>query len=236
MVYNWYELYQWLWPTQCVICLGPGCYALDICSPCRDQLPRNTSACVICALPLPRAAPAASICGRCAVKPPGFRQVLAPFLFKAPIDALVADLKFAGHLRTGKLLGDLLAAQAVHAPQPQALIPVPLHPARLRSRGFNQSHEIALHLARKTRIPILTSQLTRHRETPAQSRSNRQQRLTNLRAAFRCAGAEGLVHVAIVDDVVTTGATADAAAWELRRCGIKTVDVWAVARTPAECG
>lgn len=232
MVYKWREIYQWLWPTQCIICLGPGRYPHDICSACRDQLPRNNSACAICALPLPRAIDGASVCGRCAVRLPAFRRVLAPFLFQAPIDALITDLKFARQLRAGKLLGDLLAAEAVHASQPQALVPVPLHPARLRSRGFNQSSEIALRLARRLHIPILTGVLTRIRDTPAQSRLDRQQRRKNLRAAFCCPQANGLDHVALVDDVVTTAATVEAAARELRRCGVNTVDVWAVARTP----
>lgn len=232
MVYKWSEICQRLWPTQCVICLSPGCGGNDICLPCRAQLPRNSHACVICALPLPTAAPGGSVCGRCMVKPPGFRRILAPFLFQTPIDALISDLKFGGQLRAGRLLGDLLAAEAAHAPRPQALVPVPLHPTRLRARGFNQSNEIALRLARRLQLPVLNRALSRYRQTPAQSQLDRKQRLKNLRAAFRGQGVIELEHVAVIDDVVTTGATADAVARVLRHCGVKVIDVWAVARTP----
>ncbi len=236
MVYNWSNYIQALWPSHCLLCGAPGRPGVDLCRPCQDHLVRNTHPCARCALPLPAPAPAGSLCGACQRHPPSYDRVLAPYRYQAPLSQLIVALKYAGRLASGRLLGQLLAAElgaatALRLTPPQALLPVPLHRRRLRSRGFNQAAELAGWLSRELRIPLALDALRRVEDTPAQAGLHRAERLRNLRGAFRWVGPAGLRHVVLIDDVVTTGATAEALARVLRQSGVDCVELWAVART-----
>ena len=158
--------------------------------------------------------------------------VVAPFQYRFPIDRLVQRFKYGGDLAVGNWLASQLAARARGAAQPQLLVPVPLTHARLRSRGFNQAAEIARVVSRSIRVPARMRSLERTREGASQSGLGRRARRANLRGAFRCTRSLAGLHVALVDDVVTTGATASAATAALLDAGAARVDVWAIARTP----
>jgi ComF family protein len=150
---------------------------------------------------------------------------------------LVGGIKFRARMNLIRLLGNLLADAllsadgAVPAEQPQAILPVPLHPARLRQRGYNQALELARVVGRRLSIPVDASSCQRTRATRAQSELEERQRLQNIRGAFATTGRLPR-HLAILDDVVTTGATVSELARALHRGGCERVDVWTLARTP----
>ena len=155
-------------------------------------------------------------------------DIYAGFAYQSPIDELIQGFKFNEHLHYGRLLANL-SLPALPATRPTALIPVPLHKSRLRQRGFNQAQEIANFWGRQLSIPVLGNALHRHRATYMQSTLKAAERLPNVADAFR---ARGVIpaHVALVDDVYTTGATCTSAAQELIANGAQRVDVWCLAR------
>jgi ComF family protein len=156
----------------------------------------------------------------------------APFRYGWPIDALVRGFKYHGRLAHGRVLGTLLADAALESPvaMPHLLVPVPLHPSRERERGYNQAWELARVVARRLGLPADPTLCVRTRATPPQATLDAAARRANLAGAFEVARAPGVAHVAIVDDVLTTGATAAALAGALRARGVERVDVWTVAR------
>lgn len=227
------KLQQIFLPPACLLCESAGSGALDLCSSCREALPRNRSACGCCALPLPEGTPAGSLCGRCSRNRPPFHRIVAPWRYEGPIAELIRQLKFHRKLAAGRTLGLLLAEELAAEPgRPQLLLPVPLHAQQLKTRGFNQAAEIAYTLSRTLNIPWSTRLLRKRRPTAAQHDLDRRQRLANLRGAFQYLAAVDYRHVAVVDDVVTTGATATEVARALKQAGVEKVEIWAVARTP----
>lgn len=217
-----------LLPPRCLVCGEAGSGGLDLCAACRDALPVPTAACRRCALPLPEA----GVCGPCQRRPPPLDEVRAALLYAAPVDRLLPRHKFHRDLAAGRLLATLMAAAFAEAERPQALVPVPLHRARLRERGYDQALELARPLARRLGLPLLDGRLHRVRATAAQSALDATARRTNLRGAFAVRGGPLPAHVALVDDVMTTGATLHAAAQALRRAGVVRVDAWVCARVP----
>lgn len=240
-----------LFPPTCVLCGAPGVTGLDLCAGCRADLPINTPACPRCAKRLPvrliepsheqqatddRQAldrPAAMLCGTCRDDPPPFLRSHAALRYQGPVQHLIADLKFRGRLDLLRLLGHLLA-QSIDASgqdRPDLILPVPLHPKRLRARGFNQSWELARILGRRLDIAIDDRTCRRIRNTAHQLGLERQQRLHNLEGAFAATRALDGQHLVVLDDVVTTGSTVSEIAQVLLGAGCARVDVWAVART-----
>jgi ComF family protein len=216
-----------LWPGHCLVC-GEPCPAEGLCPACRQTLPWNRSACLRCGLPLPLAATA---CGHCQRRPPPLTVAHAAFRYEPPLDRLLPRLKFHQDLAAGRLLGGLMAEALSDAERPDVLIPLPLHNNRLRSRGFDQTLELAKPLARTLRIPLLDDVLIRIRETAPQSRLDAPARRRNLRRAFAVNPHIALpAHVVLVDDVMTTGATLHAAANVLLHAGVLRVDAWVCAR------
>ena len=232
LVNGWFaRLSQHLLPACCVLCGGSGQRDLDLCQPCRDGLPHNTSCCARCALPL--AAPAAE-CGACIRRPPAFDAAFAPFRYDYPLDRLVQRLKFSADLAAGQVLGRLLALHLDPAAIAcDALVPVPLHRSRLRARGFNQAQELARPLAGALGLRCRPGWLARARDTAAQSGLDAPARRRNVRAAFAAhAGVAGR-RIALLDDVSTTGATARECARVLKRAGATRVVLLSVARAAA---
>lgn len=235
MVYNWLNYIQpILYPSTCLLCGAGGSTGMDLCPGCLADLPRNRHACTACALPLPDSAPDGSLCGACQRKAPVFDRCLAPFRYEGVLPHLVTGLKFHGRMNYARLLGDLLSEILDISPAvfPEVIIPVPLHPSRLRERGFNQALEIARSIERNFGVELDTDSVIRHAATTAQSGLDARQRRRNLRGAFVVNEALPFRHVALFDDVVTTGSTVTELAKVLKRSGVKRVDVWAVARTP----
>ncbi|HJS21946.1 MAG TPA: ComF family protein [Steroidobacteraceae bacterium] len=222
-----------LLPPYCVLCGGAGQRpVLDLCEPCAAELPWNRVACARCAAPLPAGTPAGSLCGDCLRRPPRFARALVPFHYAYPLDRLVKDFKYHGRLAYGRVLGTLCVQHLrAHAgPLPELLVPVPLHPARHRERGFNQSGEIARHVAATLGIALDERLCRRARATVDQTTLSARERRQNLRGAFVLERKPAARHIAILDDVLTTGSTANELARTLLRGGVKQVSVWAVAR------
>jgi ComF family protein len=183
---------------------------------------------------LPLAGSHAVRCGQCQRLPPLFARSVAPWLYQAPLDYLLKALKFHGRLTAARLLGDLLGEVLVQRPdpRPQAIIPVPLHPSRMRERGFNQALELARPLARRLGIPVLAGAVRRVRPTPPQMQLDAASRRGNVRGAFVVTRTIPLRHVAVLDDVMTTGSTVTEVARILHAAGVEEISIWACARTP----
>ena len=236
MVYNWLKNIQSLiYPPTCVLCGADGAFGRDLCTGCHSDLPHNHHCCSICALPLPESA-AGLVCGRCSRKRPLFDRCLAAFHYTSPADELIQALKFRRRLSHARLLGNLMADYLERRldsdEHPDLLLPVPLHPRRLRERGFNQAIELARPIAQRFNIPLFHSACRRTRVTPLQTGLSALERRRNLRNAFTLSRFGHRDYVAIIDDVVTTGSTTNELARVLKRSGVARVEVWCACRTP----
>jgi ComF family protein len=219
-------------PPHCLLCGQSGAGQRDLCAACAADLLRNRVCCPRCALPLEAPAP---LCGECLQAEPPFASACTPFIYAPPLDALLTRLKFGRNLAAGRVLSELWLGAVREAPPlvPQALIPVPLHDDRLRERGYNQALELARPLAHAFDTALRYDVLVRTRATSAQSDLDADARHRNLRGAFAVAPNATLpAHVALFDDVMTTGATLRECARTLVSAGVARVDVWAVARAP----
>ena len=173
------------------------------------------------------------LCSACQHDPPPLAEAHAAFLYAFPLDRLLPRLKFHRDLAAGRLLAQAMAAAFAGCERPQALVPVPLHRARLRQRGYNQALELARPLGRMLGLPVRPGLLLRSRDTAAQSRLDAGARSANLRDAFGVpARIRVPAHLVLVDDVMTTGATLNAAAEALLEAGADRVDAWVCARAP----
>ena len=216
----------WLFPLRCVVCGEAGVDGRDLCRSCHDALPWQGPACPRCALP----APAGDTCGRCLQSTSPLACVRAVFDYAFPLDRLLPRLKFHHDFAAGRVLVQCMAERLGGLPRPDAVVPVPLHRARLRRRGYDQALELARPLASALQLPIHTGLLQRSKATTAQSRLDADARQRNLRGAFAVSGCTAPEHVVLVDDVMTTGATLEAAARVLRQAGVQRVDAWVCAR------
>lgn len=213
----------------CVVCgveqgdpVCPGCLA--------DYFPVATPRCAVCGVRLPSVAHIAR-CGRCLHHPPHFSATLVLADYAPPVDGMVMALKYHGRLDLAEAFGRLLALRAAWV-QFDAVLAVPLAPARLRERGYNQAQDIARALARCLHRPLLSDALQRVRAGPPQQGLRLAQRRRNLHGAFAAPRPLALRHVLLVDDVLTTGSTLDEAAGCLRRAGVGRVSAAVAARTP----
>ena len=230
----WHALRRWLLPWRCLLCGAPGADGVDLCTDCAAELPRNRSCCARCALPL--AVPAA-LCGECQRHPPPWDAAWSPFRYGWPLDRLESRYKFGADLAAGRVLSLLWQREPCPIRLPQLLLSVPLHRSRLRQRGYNQALELARPLARSLDVPLRHDVLQRVRQTEAQTELDALGRRRNVRGAFALhAGVELPAHAAILDDVMTTGATVAECARVLKRAGVRRVDVWALARAPSPRG
>ena len=222
----------WLLPLRCLACDGRGHDGMDLCPACLRAMPWMPPACRRCALPLGDA-DAGALCGACLVQQaPTIHATRAAMLYAFPLDRLLPRLKFHADFAAGRVLARLMAQSLQAAERPQALVPVPLHASRLRRRGYDQTAELARPLARMLDLPLRAQLLSRRRATQAQSRLDEGQRQRNLHGAFAVGDGPLPAHVALVDDVMTTGATLRAAAGALRAAGVQRVDAWVCARVP----
>ena len=176
--------------------------------------------------------PAPEVCGACLRHAPAIDAALAAFEYRFPLDRLVQRFKFAGDLAVGRWLGEQLALAVAGADRPDLLVAPPLSPSRLRERGFNQALELARVVASSHRIPLAIDAVEKVRETPPQPGLGRRERQANMRDALRANGRWPGAHVAIVDDVMTTGATVEAMALLMKAAGARHVSAWVAARTP----
>lgn len=221
-----------LLPPRCLHCGAPGADGRDLCADCRGSLPHNACACPRCALPLAQPAPA---CGRCIKRPPPASAALAPFVYADPLDRWLPRFKFARDLAAGRVLADLVLEDPrlpAVVEGIDALVPLPLHRARLAERGYNQALELARPLARAFDLPLRQDWLQRVRATAAQTGLDARARRRNLRGAFAASAAMCGQRVLLIDDVITTGSSMLEASRACRRAGAIEVRVLAVARAP----
>ena len=212
-------------PVACVLC-GAMTRGAAICAACDAALPRLTQdRCGRCALPL--AEP--GVCGACIRAPPAYDAVTAPYTYGFPVDALIHAYKYGGRLALAPLLAGVLARTVTR--EVDAIVPMPLSPGRLRERGFNQAQELARDVGRVLGLEVLPHACRRPRETPPQAALPWKMRAKNVRGAFVCDIDLTGRRIAVVDDVMTTGATLNELARVLTRAGATEVRGWVIART-----
>jgi ComF family protein len=213
-------------PQACALCAAPSDAAL-LCDDCTHDMPRIAPACPRCALP----SPDGSECGACLATPPPFAATVAAWRYAFPADKLLQAFKYGGRLALAAPLAVALeaAVRARDAPLPQHVIAMPLSPRRQRERGFNHAHEIARRVAARLDLPLVPG-FRRTLDAPPQAGLTLNERVRNVRNAFVSPGLGG-ASVAIIDDVMTTGATLRAAALAAQAAGAARVEAWVVART-----
>ena len=210
---------------DCLLC-GATSGNTVLCTACIADLPRLAALhCPQCALPTPHG----ERCGHCLAKPPHFDATVASFSYDFPLDKLVQSFKYAHRLALGTWLGEQLAADAQDC-QADLIIPLPLHPLRLRERGFNQALELARPITSAHGLPIDTQICSRIRHTPAQAELPWRERVKNMRGAFHCTGDLTGKKIVLVDDVMTTGASLNECARTLKLHGAARVTLLVVAR------
>ncbi len=203
----------------------------DLCGPCWDSLSHlPPGRCPICASLVAENL----VCGACLADPPAFAHVVAAASYAFPVDAMIHSLKYQANLAMAPILANLLMPQIDPLTFPDFIVPMPLHPTRLRERGFNQALEIARHIVKKTGIAMLPNACKRVKNTASQTGLPWKEREKNIRGAFACEMDLTGKHIAVLDDVMTTGATLNELARVLRKCGAVKVSGWVVARTLQE--
>ena len=217
-------------PQDCFLCGVAGQRAI-LCGACEDNLPRLPSACCpVCSLPTLDGL----ICGRCLKKAPAFDDSVAAFDYGFPVDVLIRQFKYSHQLALGPWLAERLLVRLSGMPLPKAALAMPLSRARLHERGFNQSLEIAKPLCRALGLPLLPHACERIRDTESQTTLPWKERAQNVRGAFACREDLAGKHIAIIDDVMTTGASVNELAKTLKKSGAARVSAWVIARTRLE--
>lgn len=216
-----------LLPQSCILCADASGNN-PICPACENDLPfHRQPCCPVCALPSPQA----EICGQCLRHPPSFDATIAAFSYAFPADALLRALKYREQLQIAELAANYLASKLAARRHPDLVIPMPLHPQRLRARGFNQAAEIARKIARILALPMAADAALRIRATPPQAGLPLKQRKKNIRGAFAASLDLTGKRIALIDDVMTSGASLDELAKTLKSAGAANVECWIAART-----
>ncbi|MHB0990225.1 MAG: double zinc ribbon domain-containing protein [Burkholderiales bacterium] len=226
-------------PQNCLLCnIMAGAHAL--CDACLADLPLHREpACPVCAHPSASGAPSdtklpdpgsGEICGACLKHPPRFKHCLAAYTYRFPLDKLIGALKYHQQFALVDILTAPLIALASAGALPDALVAMPLHPRRLRERGFNQSLLLARRIARQLHIPLLETACRRVRDTAPQTTLSVDERRSNLRNAFICPEKITGKRIAIIDDVMTSGSSLDSLSRALLKAGAVEVECWVSAR------
>lgn len=229
------RIYNHLLPSICILCGHPHPSSQAICVPCQNDLPILTHRCPRCAQFL-SATNAITVCGACQKKPPPFELAYALFPYQAPVIKLIIALKFYHQLHYAKLLGELLVQKIrfdwyKNKPFPELIIPIPLHPKRLRKRGFNQALEIARPVAKSLGIAMDINHVKRIKNTQEQSRLAASERQSNMADAFIANRDYTGLSIAVIDDVITTGYTITEFCKVLKASNNpKSIHVWCCAR------
>ena len=234
-----------LFPCHCRICGQINAELL--CESCFAKLEYDEHCCVQCGELLPTPHGESLVldrCGHCIAQPPPFERTVFAYRYSGPMVELIHQFKFSEQLILGRLLADMIVArmqEQMSGNLPDALISVPLHPSRLKERGFNQSHELARHIGKALDIPVYKNVLIRKRATSSQSGLSKAARRRNIQGAFelsRKANKSNLEgkHLGLIDDVITTGSTTISAAKTLRRTAPGNVCILATARTQKALG
>lgn len=222
---NWRHRPQQRLAAPCLLC-GTPTPAAGLCADCRADLPwLDDPVCACCAHPLSLP----GLCGRCLAEPPHFDGVVAACRYAYPLAGLIQAYKYGGRLAAAPALAALLADRVTR--HPELIVPIPLTDQRLRERGFNQALELARALGRRLQVPVAARLCVKTRDTVPQTQLPWQERRRNIRGAFVVEGDLAGRHVAVVDDVLTSGATLGELARNLKRAGAATVTGFVIART-----
>ncbi len=225
-----------LLPSACLLCghrLPHPAAATGFCPTCCAGLPRSAPAhCPVCAVAFPSRSPASHRCESCLRHPPAFLRVHAVGPYAGTLKEAIQHFKYHGQLPLERPLGMLLAAtlRTAALPRPDLVMPVPLHLDRLRARGYNQALQLARQVGRQVKAPVVADQLQRVRATAPQQGLAATTRKQNLRGAFAVRQRLSGQRILLVDDVLTTGATARECAAALRAAGAAVIEVAVVGR------
>jgi ComF family protein len=221
------SFFNHVFPRTCLLC-GGRAGSRTLCPGCVNELPwHDAPQCPRCATPTPNSA----LCGACLKHPPAFDRAHAALSYLFPLDRLIPRLKYHGELAVAPVLGECLADASKARPRPDLLLAMPLHGRRIRERGFNHATEIAREVARRLDLPLDTGRCRRIRDTPAQMGLPHDARRRNVRGAFGCSEDLAGLHVAVIDDVMTTGTSLNELAATLKQAGVREVSCWVAART-----
>ena len=246
-----------LFPGICLLCGADTNRSMDLCIDCEKDLPANNRSCLRCSIPfntnclppnhsvndhladdhqIDNRLINSHVCGACIAHPPSFDRCLAPLRYEFPVSPLINRYKYQGHFCSGAVLADILLAGLLRDQnqKPDLIVPVPLHWQRQIFRGFNQSQWLSQYLGRRLSICVDAHLLKRCRSTPPQQGLKRTQRQKNLKGAFQVNRPVEGQHIALVDDVVTTGSTVSELSLLLKKAGAAKVEIWCLARTPLE--
>ena len=223
-------LLEWVAPPCCLLCRLEVEYRHGLCQGCWAKLPVNEIHCERCALPMAHE----SLCGHCQRCPPVFDSVIAPLCYQDPIDQMLCALKYHQQLSFARTAAGLITDTVRESgePRPDLLVGVPMTHRAVRKRGLNQAVFLARLIGRQLGIPVKSTLIKKLRETDRQSTLNASKRQRNLKGAFHCKGSLEDKHIALVDDILTTGATANEISKVLKVAGANRVDIWVCARTP----
>ena len=222
---------NWLLPR---LCINYKCELTKnesiVCASCYESLPFQSHNCQQCGQSY---SSNTDHCGRCLSKPPSFDQCFCPFEYKSSIKELICQIKYRERPELAKSAAILLANELRQQEMnlPNALIAVPMHPKRLNERGFNHSQLIAKHLSKELGIPLLSNTLIKSKHTQTQASQSLKQRQKNVLGSFKVKKNLMPEHLAIIDDVLTTGATAEEIAKILKKNGVDYIQVWGIAHT-----
>lgn len=225
---------QSLITLSCLLCRNTCQWPDRLCRGCIDSLPRIRHACMLCSEPLPHR-DSGHLCKTCQQRGRAFDRCISAFLYQSPVSDILQCLKYRSQLAFAHPLATQLAntlqTHYGNGPFPEVILPVPLHRKRLWQRGYNQSTVLACHLSRRMMIPADHRLLKRTRTTLPQLKLTTDQRRSNVRGTFTCKRHHHQ-HVALLDDIVTTGATVEEISRLLKQQGVRHVDIWCIARTP----
>lgn len=221
--------------SRCWLCQQPLQLAKHgICSLCLDQLPAIPSCCPRCGLP---SSHSHQPCGRCLLKPVGWQSLVFAQVYQPPVSTLLLRFKFSATPELAVPLARLLLLRWLErwrdgsVVKPQVLLSIPLHLSRYRQRGYNQAELLARPLAHWLGCEYFPEALQRLRATPAQQQLSERERKRNLQQAFRCTQKLAGKHIALIDDVVTTGSTISEVAKLLNKEDIASLQIWCICRT-----
>lgn len=227
------QIQQWLLPNICCLCEKQSQTDRDLCLSCQETLPWVEDRCFRCGLELEDFKDSIC-CQQCREDPPEFNRLCTLFSYESPITKLVMGLKFGERLAYGRILGELLADAVFERwykqDLPEAILPVPLHIDRLRKRGFNQALELSWPVHKRCKIPVLLTTCVRVKNTLPQAKLDKSRRKRNMQGVFQLQSTLPFTHIAIVDDVVTTGSTVQALCRVLKEAGVQQIDVWCICR------
>jgi ComF family protein len=230
-MFNSSKFYNFLFKQNCLLCASPEANSHAVCRACLNDLPWHPkTACPQCGLESD-----GNICGSCLSNPPDFDATHAVFLYSFPIDAMMVRYKYGNMLNLGNTFAQFLAEKttldALNHNHVDLIIPMPMHPARIRERGFNQAHEIAKILTKNYKEKLDFKSVERIKLTPPQASLPLKERVKNIKGAFKVNGDLSGKRIAIVDDVMTTGASLNELAKTLKKVGAVNVECWVIART-----